>query len=78
MAGKGYGARTEEREEGNGAEAHCRLDGVDGRLGEGLESAGQRRRSPATGDEDGVDGGAPGPPGARGLTERWWTTWRSF
>ena len=38
--GKGYGTRTEEREEGNGAEAHCGLDGVDGGLGEGLESAG--------------------------------------
>ena len=71
MAWKGgYGARTEEWGEGNGAEAHSGLDGLVGELGDALKTAGRRRRSPATGDEDGGDGDSPGPPEARGLTER--------
>ena len=73
-----YGARTEERREGNGAEAHSGLGGLDGKLGDALETAGRRRRYPVAGEEDDVDGGALGPPEARGLTERWLATWRSL
>ena len=68
--GRGYGARMEERGEGDGAEAHSGLDRLVGELGDALKMAGWQRRSPATGDEDGGDGDSPGPPEARGLTER--------
>ena len=78
MAGKGgYGARTEEWGEGNGAEAHSGLDGLVGELGDALKTAGRRRRSPATGGEDGDGDGSMGRSGLRGLTRRTRTTARS-
>ena len=41
MAGEGgYGTRTEERGEGDGAEAHSGLDGLVGELGDALKTAG--------------------------------------
>ena len=70
MAGKGgYGVRTEEWGEGNGAEAHSGLDGLVGELGDALKTAGRRRRSPATGGEDGDGDGSTGRPGLRGSAE---------
>ena len=67
--GRGYSAGTEKRREGNGAGAHGGLDGVVGELGDALETVGPRRRSPAAGDEDDGDGGAPGRSGLRGSAE---------
>ena len=67
--GKGYGTRTEEREEGNGAEAHGGLGGLDGELGDALETAGQRWGSTAVGGEDGVGDGSTGRSGLCGSAE---------
>ena len=70
MVGKGsYGARTEERREGNGAEAHSGLDGLDGKLGDALEMAGRRWGSTAAGGEDGDGDGSTGRSGLRGSAE---------
>ena len=63
MAGKGgYGTRTEEWGEENGAEAHSGLDGLVGELWDALKTVGRRKRSPSTGDEDGGEAALQGLP----------------
>ena len=66
---RSYGTRMEEQEEGNGAKAHCGLDGLDGELADALKTVGRRRRSPVVGDEDGDGDGSTGRSGLRGSAE---------
>ena len=75
---EGYGVRAAKRREGNGGGAHRGLDGIDGELGDALETAGRRWGSTAAGGEEGDGDGSMGHPTRHGLTERWWTTWRSY
>ena len=70
--------RAAKRREGNGGGAHRGCSGRRSGLGDALETAGRRWGSTAAGGEEGDGDGSTGRPARHGLTERWWTTWRSY